>query len=727
MVTGAGSNETVAPNIATKRRRRREQMEQDDSSDLSDDSDDDDLDPRPATQIKFEKLHLRSRAGSSPLRNPTQFDGPELMVTSPSRPHESSHLKPGPLRTGRPRTNTATTTTSSEISSENEFDSVYFQRKPMSSRRARVSRLLADRIQEDDNEDDESLDEIEEEDESDSSLSSAFIGSVGSGLSLAPPNMMDDSPMGKLPTMPRPSTPRASPKKLRPPPPMQKLRSLRPVSVLKPVSLLTVSLKGGATSNSDPFATFANLSASKAGTGKDSKPLNIRIYVPSSKVGSEDPFEMIILRNTETKAVTVAEAIGFALYQYKEEELEPPITGAKANVNKWNFRMVDDGEVEYDFPALSRTALIADFTSNNNRGPRGRSREKPWDEFALVEATDKEFQENETLTPQYSTPSSTQDLQTTTTTTTTAQSQPSRPIPTMQIASPSPVTTPYQNPITGKAFPFSSTAPRKDSAHLDTPMPTTQRAARTGLSKTLKIRFTDQNVVARTTLVEVTTDTYMAEVFDQACHRFRVDRALYVLKVTGSNTFVPGDRTVEALQGHDDLDLQRRRFMGDSILSQSPGSSSPNAPLLIAPGGTPKKGKPSKLATTMSNTPTFNAAAGAYKRYNVIRKQPMSFSSSSARIIFLDTEFLHIMPSEGPKAMWEMTQGKATTIPFTSVVGCKVSRKHPRMFRVMVFKERESKRYDFEALSVDEAGEIVDEIRKGMEASQPERLLEFGV
>jgi target of rapamycin complex 2 subunit MAPKAP1 len=40
MVTGAGSNETVGPNLHTRRRKRKEQMEQDDSSDLSEESDD---------------------------------------------------------------------------------------------------------------------------------------------------------------------------------------------------------------------------------------------------------------------------------------------------------------------------------------------------------------------------------------------------------------------------------------------------------------------------------------------------------------------------------------------------------------------------------------------------------------------------------------------------------------------------------------------------------------
>jgi hypothetical protein len=548
---------------------------------------------------------------------------------------------------------------------------------------------------------------------------------------------MGDSLLSKIPELARPGTPqKTSPKKLRAvPTPLQKLSGPRPVSVIAPVSMLSQALRGKSKApETDPFAKFSTLSAAKAPPSKDSKPLHIKIYAPSSTTSSK-PFELILLRTTVSKAVTVAEAIGFALYRYNEEKIEPKLTGEKANVNRWNFRMVDDGEVEYDFPALGRLSAMSDFTSNNNRGARGRSREKPWDEFALVEASEKEFRDNEAATPQYSkdATSSTQESAS------TVPLQVPTPSFTTQssVVSPSPTPIPYRNPITGPAFPLSVTMARKDSMPLDAPAPTVPRVTpRSGLPKTLKIRFTDENVVTRTTLIEVTTDTYLAEVFDQACNRLHVEKALYVFKVSGTNTIVPHDRTVEALGDRADLDLQRRRFIGDGFsgLSGSPGSNSPNAPLLIAQGGTPRKAKSSRLATTAAVLATQNRDAtlfGAnstanYKRYNVVRKQPMSFSSSSARIIMLDGEFMHIMPSEGPKAMWEMTQGKVTTIPFSSVVGCKVSRKHPRMFCVTVFKERESKRYDFEAITPDEAAEIVEEIRKGMETSKPERLLEFG-
>jgi hypothetical protein len=678
-------------------------------------------------------MPIRHRAGSSPLRGTPLVDGPSVLVTSPSRPGEFSHLRKGSLGSldkvrprPRPRADTTTTTTSSELStSDNEILDAFPQRRPMDSRQARASQFLADRIQEDEREeitDDEGA-------ESDTTMSSVLVGSADSGSILGQANVLTDSLTAKLPGIPSQSTPqKISPKKLRPHPlTLQALPPPRPISVIAvapPVSLLSMALKAKNKAPEVPFFKFATFSG-KA----DTNPLYIKIYAPLSKE-PEEPFEILLRRAGEGGVPTVADAIGFALYRFNEEGLEPKISGDKANVNRWNFRMVEDGEVEYDFPALVRTRAISDFTSNNNRGVRGRSREKPWDEFALVEANEKEYKDNEAATPKHTAEAASEPENLLTPTAAPAPSLPplSHPAPT---PTPSMFTT-SRNPITGPSF--SSSVIRRDGLPLDAPIANNSRATpRSGLPKILNIRFTDENLLTRTTLIEVTTDTYMAEVFDQVCKRLNLDKGLFVLKVSNSNTIVPHDRTVEALGDRSDLDLHRRRFIGDGSfgLSGSPGSSSPNAPLLIAPMGTPKKGKkiigfgsvPPALSQRQDNILLGNAA-GNFKRYHVVRKQPMSFSSSSNRVITLDSEFMHIMPSEGPKAMWE-TQGKTTTVPFTSVVGCKVVRKHPRMFRVTVFKERESKRYDFEAASTEEASEIVEEIRKGMEGSKPERVFDF--
>ena len=104
----------------------------------------------------------------------------------------------------------------------------------------------------------------------------------------------------------------------------------------------------------------------------------------------------------------------------------------------------------------------------------------------------------------------------------------------------------------------------------------------------------------------------------------------------------------------------------------------------------------------------------------------MSFAREASRIVALDGEYIHIMPTSAEhhpttQKMFD-APGKVTTVHFSSVVGCKVSRRHPKMFRVVVFKERESKRYDFEAGSASEAGEIVREIKKGVEKFQESGL-----
>jgi hypothetical protein len=673
-------------------------------------------------------MPLRTRAGSSPIRSGNLTDGPALLVTSPSRP-EDSRLRRGSLGAvetmrsrGRPRKDT---TTSSEMSSDNELDASYFQRKQVNPRRAaKASALLSERIQEDEREGDDDMGlgigSVDEGAESDSTLSSEFAGTADTGSILEDVDPLTSLPT-KLPGVPLGNTPQNSSPRKRPQPQglgmLQALPPPRPISMVAPVSALTLALKAKNKAPESPFDRFATIS----GKG-DPNPLYIKIYVPSSTKPTK-PFEMLLRKVTDGgRPVTVAEAIGFALFRYGEEKLEPPIPATKMNVNRWDFRMVEDDEVDYDFPALKRTKNMNDFTSNNNRPPRARSRDKPWDEFGLVEASDTIFKENEILTPEYSKQAAEA----------IASTQESLTSPPAALAPPQGVlnlaTTPnpsyVRNPITGPSF-IASTLRTESKQLLDQPAaPTPTATPRTGAPKSITIHFTSDDFLSRTTVIEVTTDSYIAEVFDQACKRLGVDKGLYVLKVSGSTTVAPSDRTVEALGDRKDLDLQRRRFIGDGAfgLSGSPGSSSPNAPLLITPGGQPKKGK-----KVISNAPYASLAALAantstYQRYNVTRKQPMSFSSSSSRVLALDGEYLHIMPSSGEHhptgtRLFE-APGKVTTVPFSSVVGSKVSRRHPKTFRVVVFKERETKRYDFEASSAAEASEIVREVKKGINKFQ---------
>jgi hypothetical protein len=739
MVTGAGgSNDTVGPTLNAKRRRRKELLEEDDSSDLSDESDDDADGPRPAHQIKFTKMPLRTRAGSSPIRGSAlrsgltsttdNGEGPSVMVTSPSRPPDSRLRRGslGAIETIKERAR-RDTVTSSEMSSENELDSLTFQKKKVNPYRgARASHLLAQRIQEDER---ERLEALDEGNESDSSMSSEFSGTTDNGsLMGAGGDALNSSPANALANMST-LTPFAhsSPRKLpkHPTPTLQALPPPRPISFIPPISALTQALKAKEQKPSNPLQRFATWSAASEA---QVNPLYIRIYCPFSAKPSK-PVELLLKKYSEKgEAVTVAEAIGYALYRYQEEKLEPPLSPEKINVNHWVLRMYDDGEVDDEFPPLTRNKTLMDFASNNSRGMRPRAREKPWDEFALVEASEREIAENDKLTPIYSKEAAAAVASQNDEGEESTEKKPPPKAMTARAKS-------FRNPITGPSF--APTATRKDTTTLaDAPsLPATHSASRTGAPKTVGVHFTDENFNTKHVSVPCTTDTYIAEIFDKACRDLHLDKGLYVLKVSGSTTVAPSDRTVEALGTRMDLDLLRRRFVVDGVfgLAGSPGSSSPNAPLIISTGGVPKKTKKGDRVAAavgghglihplakLSDTGLSLTNTSYYRRYPVLRKQPMSFASSTARIIALDNEYMHIMPGEtgaNTKALFD-TQPKTTTVHFSSIVGSKVSKKHPRMFRVVVFKERETKRYDFEAQGAEEAVEIVREIKRGVERFQ---------
>lgn len=735
MVTGGGgSNDTVGPTLNAKRRRRKEQLEEDDSSDLSDESDEED-ESRPANQIKFQKMPVRTRAGSSPIRgsalrsglNEAADGGPSVMVTSPSRPPES-RLRRGSsdgvqsVTSGRPRRDTIT---SSEMSSENEMDSLTFHKRRVNHRKAaKANHLLSQRISEDEN---EPLEALDEGNESDSSLSSEFSGTADSGSFIGEGNdPLDSSPPNDLPNMTA-LTPFASnsPKKPKAQltPTLQALPPPRPISFIPPVSALTQALQAKEQKPTNPLQRFA---AWNAASEANSNPIYIKLYCPFSSKPSK-PIELLIRKTSDNgQIVTVAEVIGYALWRYQEEKLEPPLPPGKINVNCWVLRMYDDGEIDDEFPPLTRNRPLMDFASNNSRGMRPRAREKPWDEFGLVQASEREMAENEKITPEFSREAAAA----------AAASQKSDDTPVAKPPPPKPIPSrakSFRNPITGPSF--APTATRKDTSALaDAPtISNVQSASRTGAPKTITVHYTDEHFNNKRIPIPCTTDTYIAEVFDQVCRDLRLDKGLYVLKVSASTTVAPPDRTVEALGTRVDLDLVRRRFVGDGVfgLAGSPGSSSPNAPLTIATGGAPKKTKKGErtaaavsgqgLIHPLAKHSDSNAAltltqTSYYKRWPVTRKQPMSFASSTSRTLAVDNEYLHIMPGETGTSKQIFDQpAKTTTVHFSSVVGSKVSKKHPKMFRVVVFKEKETKRYDFEAQSGQDAINIVKEIKRGVD------------
>jgi target of rapamycin complex 2 subunit MAPKAP1 len=720
MVTGRTSNDTVGPGPLAKRRRRKEQIEDDDSSELSDESDEDvDGTQRAAQQIRFAKMPVRERADSSPAQTTESKEGPDLLITSPSRRSGDGRLRRGSLGTveavkARARRDT---TTSSDMSSENEVDPLYFQRRQVNLRGATKPNLLASAMKEEpglpgipamgaekDAQDDS-------DGESVASALSSELGVTADSASIL--NTMEDAVLTSSPLMSGMSSrsrsvpQNVSPKRTRSELVIQDLPPPRPISLVQPSSLLGSALRALKAKPRNPVEAFASLS------GKGSpNPLWIKIYCPFSE-DAEEPIEMPLDRTSKDgENITVGEAIGLALWRYTEEDCKPALTQSQLNANMWALRMVDDGEVEYDFPALVRTSAISDFTSNNNRGARARSREKPWDEFALVKASAAEAEANHKATP-HLTPDSTVEPETAVDTGSTELNEPLRPVETSR------TTGGRGNPVLG-GQPFPSALNNTSLTPADQPAPQTSHATpRMGVTKTLRIRYFDIDVSAQSMTLEMSADSYIAEVLDHVSKRWNLDKAGFILKVTGTNTVAPLDRTVQALGPRSDLDLVRRRFgAGPLSLTGSPGSSSPNAPLLLDIDG-PRKGKKgSQMLHPLAQKQDLISSAGSFKKYNVTRKQLTSFTQGNQRVLAFDGDFLHVMPNDTGKTLFD-SGAKVTSIAFGDVLKVKVSSKHPKIVRVVVRRATESKRYDFEAKNADEAQEIVEDISREMKVARP--------
>ncbi|OAA71392.1 stress activated MAP kinase interacting protein Sin1 [Cordyceps fumosorosea ARSEF 2679] len=739
MLTHGGAD-TVGPGIATKRRRRREQMEEDDSSDLSDESEEE-QEQRDAQRIKFAKMPLRHRAGSSPLQNTAlrnRAGSSPLQNTTLRQPFGST--SPRAVRRGsqsaletvkeRARRDTVT---SSEISSESEFDLP--QRHREAARAAARTLKLQDKINEEptpglNRADTTLLPEEEEDSDEGSDISEDYVGSIDSAsiLNAVETGSPTEPVVGTPPREFRRQSKRISqlpsePAKLSALPPPRPLSTIRPLSIVKPTSLLTQALKAKDTKPSIPFQKFAHYNG-QGTTGS----IAVRIYPAYGKTASR-PFEVPIRPRVSDgqgaeRAVTVADLIGLSLYRYNEEKREPRLPRDKLNINWWTLRMVEDGgEVDDDFPPFERTKPLVSFTTVHNAGLRGggrmRSNSRAFDDFALVLADEDEYEANKKLTPQEDEQVAPQPVPVSD----AKEARKELPQPGAATAQPG-IGHPRQNPIVTTTY--RSNTPFADAPQNRNVMPNTNR----GQQKLLRVHIMSSDTVpGQMVTVDVTTDTYLEEVLDLVCRKRQLDKANHVLKLPGSGVVAMVDRPVSSIGNVSDLELYRRRFGTDGPLAMA-GSPSGASPRLGAATSLPEshllrrankqqRGAAGGGAPMMGVHPLAREAlkqeelgTEGYKKYTVWRKQPMRLVLSE-RLLMIDGEYIHIVPASGGKALRDSTS-KTTTVHFSNVIGCKVARKHPTNIKLVVYKAAETKRYDFEARNAEEAAEIVNELKRGI-------------
>lgn len=674
-------------------------MEEDDSSDLSDESEEE-QDTRAGQQIKFAKLPVRTRAGSSPLQSSNL-----RQMTTASPPRSGAGIRresQSALDTVKERVR-RDTVTSSEVSSENEFDNSGFHHQREAAREAgRMAAAKASRRRARSNDEmpgsklHDTIFHAEDEEESDNSdLDDAFGESIDSTSILdgvgnpLPPASPTVQVVGTPPRFTRTSTIRKSqapqPRVLEALPPPRPMSTIRPESVVQPVSILSQLLKSKKSKSKPmmPLQRFAPLS----GQGDPGRPFSLRIYLPFAD-DPEDTLDVLMRRDitddagSNPRQVTVVDLIGLSLLRYTEEKKEPALEPEKLNVNKWILRMVEDGEIEDDFPPLDRKSVLASFTTANNkaggassahgpaRGPaRMRANSKVHDDFALVQASAEEYEENKEATPEYEPEEVVADAEGDKDAETTPKNTPQANPPYIADSQP------RQDPLLVTTY--------RRGNNLDQPQvaATTAQTAK-GPQKLLRINIISSDASSgQLVTVDVTTDAWLAQVREIVCKKRQLDPSWHVFSIAG--TQVKMDRPVSSLGAVSELDLIRARPQNIQLSTTgSPSSASPK--MLPFADGHQKKWKRDRF---MGAHPLAREALkqdelsnGNYKKYTVWRKQPMRIVGMSERILVIDGEYIHIMAASGGKAI--EGRAKVTTVHFSNVVGCKVMRKHPTTFKV---------------------------------------------
>lgn len=114
----------------------------------------------------------------------------------------------------------------------------------------------------------------------------------------------------------------------------------------------------------------------------------------------------------------------------------------------------------------------------------------------------------------------------------------------------------------------------------------------------------------------------------------------------------------------------------------------------------------SGLSTSFTND--LYGAVGGFYRYKVWRRQPMSFIARHERVLTIDGDYIHLVPAEDP-AWYDSL--KTSSFHVSQMVKCKLSRKVPTNFKIVITKNSGSKRYDLEAPSKEVAEEIINRLK----------------
>ncbi|KTW27903.1 uncharacterized protein T551_02870 [Pneumocystis jirovecii RU7] len=415
-------------------------------------------------------------------------------------------------------------------------------------------------------------------------------------------------------------------------------------------SLLTILIKTGKNVQVNPLDIYASLS----GKG-DLNPLKLKIYRPSGKYPKK-PISVVVKR-----IATVADVIGFSLYCFIEQKLEPKLTNEQLNPNMWTLRIVEeDGELDEDFPALDRVRFLSKFG---------------FDEFALVEATSEQFLENEKITP-FNFKINIEHFNSQT-----------------------------KNDLNDTSQILFSSMLSKDKAVIETPESFIR----------LKVLLYPRIQSLKNSILYVTNETYIGNVLDEICRINNLDQTKFILRIAETNTPLSNDCKVYDLKNQYELELIERsyfmipkfeRFSNIERIGMFKKKEMKILTYAFYIGTTNERNKLKKMPENKNHAALDRAINNSYEKYIVWRRQSMSFMGRHERMLVIDGDYIYIMPLE-QKTFFDTP--KTLSIHTSTIVNCKQTDKL-LTFNFTVMKSKELKKYDFEASSKAEASLIVAKI-----------------
>lgn len=472
-------------------------------------------------------------------------------------------------------------------------------------------------------------------------------------------------------------------------------------------SALSLMLQKQNDSPENPFAQYySGISGRNAGSGAGST--TVHVYFPwsrglgasSTSKGTGNPSGAVSVEAASKslelnvrKDATMEELIGYSLYCYVDEGWSPsPEENGHPDVRLttvgWVLRIVEDGEVDDDYPALDRNLTVGKFGG---------------DEFAVCEASAAQIRQHEAsqgLINRRASRVATSGIPPPPLSATMGDQQSGNAMTaaTHGARGQSSVVPAPAGPVSRLAGPTNSNAPAGSLISIQgTPIIASSALSRSAMPPTSKIflRFLitpNAGLSYKTTLEVPSSEIYLADVLELICRKRALGNAdEWALIVPDKNNIVvPLDRTVESLQGSHNLALVRRSTLGaqGGTAALAGQSTNPNASIFkrLSEPAHPRYHTPKNVAST-------------YKSWTVNRKVPM-FVGRSERTLTIDGEWIHIIPTDT-----RAFHAQHASFPIARVTECKQSAKVSSAFKLVVNTDQESKRFEMEAEDAKQAGE----------------------